>query len=108
MKMTTKILLCLMVTNCSEKHSFLQLKRTNNELPMTMLQERLSGLSILRKESDNLQKLDDDDIIFDYVISVTKIPEETIIIKASPTLNTVITYFISGLHKTDNNNQKSD
>lgn len=61
-----RIFLCLMVTNCSGERSFSQLKRIKNELRTTMLQERLTNLSIMCIESDLLQKLDFEDIIEDF------------------------------------------
>lgn len=55
-----------MVTNCSGERSFSQLKRIKNELRTTMLQERLSNLSIMCIEKDVLQKIDFRDIIEDF------------------------------------------
>lgn len=65
-EVATRIFLCLMVTNCSGERSFSQLKRIKNELRTTMLQERLTNLSIMCIESDILQKLDFEDIIEDF------------------------------------------
>lgn len=62
----TRIFICLMVTNCSGERPFSQLKRIKNELRTTMLQERLSNLSIMCIESDILQKIDFKDIIEDF------------------------------------------
>ena len=41
------ISLCLMVTNCSGERSFFTLKRVNNYLRSTQMQERLNALSLL-------------------------------------------------------------
>lgn len=65
-EVATRIFLCLMVTNCSGERSFSQLKRIKNELRTTMLQERLSNLSIMCIESDILQKIEFEDIIEDF------------------------------------------
>ncbi|XP_022160822.1 uncharacterized protein LOC111026937 [Myzus persicae] len=65
-EVVTRIFLCLMITNCSGERSFSQLKRIKNELRTTMLQERLTNLSIMCIESDLLQKLDFEDIIEDF------------------------------------------
>lgn len=66
MEVVTRIFLCLMITNCSGERSFSQLKRIKNELRTTMLQERLTNLSIMCIESDLLQKLEFEDIIEDF------------------------------------------
>ena len=65
-KIATRKFLCLMVTNCSGERSFSQLKRIKNELRTTMLQERLSNLSIMSIESDILHNIDFNDIIEDF------------------------------------------
>lgn len=65
-EVATRIFLCLMVTNCSGERSFSHLKRIKNELRTTMLQERLSNLSIMCIESDILQKIEFEDIIEDF------------------------------------------
>lgn len=56
LEVATRIFLCLMVTNCKGERSFSQLKRIKNELRTTMLQKRLTNLSIMCIESDILQK----------------------------------------------------
>ena len=57
-----------MVTNCSGERLFLQLKRIQNELQTTMLQERLTNLSIRSIESDILKKLGFEDMIEDFAL----------------------------------------
>lgn len=56
-EIATRIFLCLMVTNCSGERSFSQLKRIKNKLRTTMLQERLSNLSIMSIESEILHNI---------------------------------------------------
>jgi len=65
-EVVTRIFLCLMVTNCSRERLFSQLKRIKNELRTTMLQERLTNLSLMCIDGDLLQKLAFEDIIEDF------------------------------------------
>ena len=57
-EVATSLFLCLMVTDCSEELLFSQLKRMKNELRTTMLQQRLSNLSIMSIKSNILKKMD--------------------------------------------------
>jgi hypothetical protein len=52
-----RLLLTLMVTNCSGERSFSQLKRIKNEQRTAIGQERLGSLSLLCIESDILRKI---------------------------------------------------
>lgn len=61
-----RLFLSLMVTNCSGERSFSRLKLIKNELRTTMLQEKLSALSIMCLESDKLRQLTFNDIIEDF------------------------------------------
>ena len=61
-----RMFLSLMVTNCTGERSFSQLKRIKNELRSTMKQDRLSSLSLLCIECEQLRKIRFDDIIADY------------------------------------------
>ncbi|XP_065650711.1 uncharacterized protein LOC136078824 [Hydra vulgaris] len=54
-EITFHIFLTLMVTNCSIKSSYSQLKRTKNPSRSTMKQERLDSLSLLMIEADMLK-----------------------------------------------------
>ena len=58
-----RIYLSLKITNCSGERSFSHLKRVKNEIPSTMLQDRLSNLSLLYIESELLRIIDFDDIV---------------------------------------------
>lgn len=61
-----RIFLSMMVTNCSGERSFSKLKRIKNELRSTMLQERLTSLSLMSIESDVLKSIDFDEVINDF------------------------------------------
>jgi hypothetical protein len=58
-----RIFLSLMVTNCSGERSFSHLKRIKNDIRATMLQDRLSSLSIMCIESDKLREIKFENII---------------------------------------------
>lgn len=61
-----RIFLSMMVTNCSGERSFSKLKRIKNELRSTMLQERLTSLSLMSIESDVLKSIDFEEVINDF------------------------------------------
>lgn len=61
-----RIFLSMMVTNCSGERSFSKLKRIKNELRTTMIQERLTCLSLMSIESDILRGIDFEDVINDF------------------------------------------
>ncbi|CAM1326808.1 Uncharacterised protein r2_g3576 [Pycnogonum litorale] len=67
-----RLFLSLMVTNCSGERSFSQLKRIKNKLRTTMLQEKLSALSIMCIESDKLRSLSFEDIINDFSLKKSR------------------------------------
>ena len=58
-----RIYLCMMVSNCSGERSFSKLKRIKNELRSTMVQERLSNLSLMSIEHEILNALDFEKLI---------------------------------------------
>ena len=58
-----RIYLCMFITNCTGERSFSKLKLIKNYLRNTMGQERLSPLSLLSIEHENLRLLDFTDII---------------------------------------------
>ena len=62
-----------MVTNCTGERSFSRLKYIQNELRTTILQEKLSALSIMCLESDKLRQLTFNDIIEDFASQKVKI-----------------------------------
>lgn len=61
-----RIFLSMMVTNCSGERSFSKLKLIKNELRSTMLQERLTSLSLMSIECDILNTIDFEDVINDF------------------------------------------
>ncbi|GBP10656.1 hypothetical protein EVAR_6226_1 [Eumeta japonica] len=61
-----RIFLSMMVTNCSGERSFSKLKRIKNELRSTMLQERLTSLSLMSIECDILNTIDFEEVINDF------------------------------------------
>ena len=61
-----RIYLSLMITNCSGERSFSRLKHIKNELRTTMLQGKLSALSIMYIESDKLRQLSFNDLIEEF------------------------------------------
>ena len=61
-----RIYLSLMITNCSGERSFSRLKHIKNELRRTMLQGKLSALSIMCIESDKLRQLSFNDLIEEF------------------------------------------
>ncbi|KAF2899481.1 hypothetical protein ILUMI_06694 [Ignelater luminosus] len=61
-----RIFLSMMVTNCSGERSFSKLKRIKNELRSTMLQERLTSLSLMPIECDALKDIDFEEVIDDF------------------------------------------
>ena len=61
-----RIYLSLMITNCSGERSFSRLKHIKNELRTTMLQGKLSALSIMCIESDKLRQLSFNDLIEEF------------------------------------------
>ena len=63
-----RLFLSLMVTNCSGERSFSRLKSIKNKLRLTMSQERLSALSILRIESDKLKPINFDELLHDFAL----------------------------------------
>ena len=67
-ELVLRMFLSLMVTNCTGERSFSQLKRIKNELRSTMHQNRLSSLSLLCIECEQLRKINFDDIIADYAM----------------------------------------
>lgn len=67
-----RMFLTLMVTNCSGERSFSQLKRIKNELRSTMNQDRLSSLSLLCIECEQMRKINFDDLIVDYAMQKSR------------------------------------
>lgn len=61
-----RIFLSMMITNCSGERSFSKLKRIKNELRSTMLQERLTSLSLMSIECDILNTIDFEEVINDF------------------------------------------
>ena len=64
-----------MITNCSAKSLFSQLKHIKNPIRTTMKQGRLDALSLLSIETDMLRKLSFEDLIKDF--AAKKKQEET-------------------------------
>ena len=58
-----RIYLCMMVSNCSGERSFSKLKRIKNGLRSTMVQERLSNLSLMSIEHEILNAVDFEELI---------------------------------------------
>lgn len=70
-----RIFLSMMVTNCSGERSFSKLKRIKNELRSTMLQERLTSLSLMSIECDILNTIDFEEVINDFAhLKSRKVP----------------------------------
>ena len=67
-----RMFLTIMPTNCSGERSFSQLKRIKNELRTTMLQERLSSLSLLCIECDVMRKLKYHDIVEEFALQKSR------------------------------------
>jgi hypothetical protein len=63
-----RLLLSLMVTNCSRQGPFSGLEYTKNELRTKILQEKLYTLSIISVESDKLLNLSFQDNINDFAV----------------------------------------
>jgi len=62
-----RIYLCLMVSNCTEERSFSKLRRIQNYLRSSTVQEKLSMLSLMSMEHEILQDTDLEIIINDFV-----------------------------------------
>ena len=58
-----RLYLCIYVTNCSGERSFSKLKLIKNYLRNTMGQERLSSLSLLSIEHEQLKDIEFNDVI---------------------------------------------
>ena len=67
------LFLSLMVTDSSGEMSFSRLNRIKHLLRTTMSQGRLSALSILCIESDNLRQTDCDELLDDFAMKKTRI-----------------------------------
>lgn len=63
-----RIVLCMMVTNCTGERSFSRLKLIKNNLRNRMGQRRLNRLSLMCIESDILKKIDFQPIIQQFTI----------------------------------------
>lgn len=73
-----RIFLSMMVTNCSGERSFSKLKRIKNELRSTMLQERLTSLSLMSIECDVLKNIDFEEVINDFAhLKSRRVPLQT-------------------------------
>ena len=66
------LFLTLPISNSSGERSFSALKRVKNCLRSSMGQEKTSDLSLLFIEKDKLQKLDFDDIIYQFAIEKSR------------------------------------
>jgi len=62
-----RIYLCLMVSNCTEERSFSKLRRIQNYLRSSIVQEKLSMLSLISMEHGVLEDTDLETIINDFV-----------------------------------------
>jgi hypothetical protein len=61
-----RLFLTLPVTNCEGERSFSQLKRVKNELRTTMGHKRLSALSLMAIESEQVKQMDFEDLLNDF------------------------------------------
>lgn len=61
-----RIYLVLMITNCSAERSFSRMKLIKNRLRTSMIQSRLTNLTLLSTERDLLDEIHFDDIIADF------------------------------------------
>ena len=61
-----RLFLTLAVTNCEGERSFSQLKRVKNELRTTMGHKRLSALSLMAIESEQVKQMDFEDLLNDF------------------------------------------
>jgi len=62
-----RIHLCLMVSNCTEERSFSKLHRIQNYLRNSIVQEKLSMLSLISMKHEILEDTDLEIIINDFV-----------------------------------------
>ncbi len=65
LKISLRIFLTLMVTNCTTERPFSQMKRIQNPNRITMRQERLESVALLMIETDMLRQIDFEDLIKD-------------------------------------------
>jgi hypothetical protein len=68
-KTAMQIFLSMMITNASGERSFSKLKFIKNELRNRMTQPRLNNSSLMCTENDNLENIDFNGIIHDFVTS---------------------------------------
>ena len=61
-----KIVLTLMITNCTAERSFSQLKRLKNHLRTILGQDKLESLSLLCIEADILRKISFDEVLKEF------------------------------------------
>jgi hypothetical protein len=66
LKISLRIFLTLMVTNCTTERPFSQMKRIKNPNRTTMRQERLVSVFLLMIETDMLRQIDFEDLIKDF------------------------------------------
>jgi len=67
-----RMYLVLMVTNCSDEHSFSKLKLIENCLRTSMTQGRLVNPAIMSTESDILREIDFAAIISDFAVAKSR------------------------------------
>lgn len=72
LEIALRIYLTLMPTNCTGERSFSKLKIIKNHLRSTMLQTRLTALSLLSIESEMLDEVDFSDIINNFAASKSR------------------------------------
>jgi len=67
-----RIYLTLMPTNCTGERSFSKLKIIKNQLRSTMLQSRLTAISLMSIESEMLDEVDFSDIVHSFAASKSR------------------------------------
>ena len=72
LEIALRLYLVMMVTNCSAERSFSKMKIIKNRLRTSMLQDRLTNLTLMSIESDILRDIDFSDIIRDFSTSKSR------------------------------------
>ncbi|KAK0156467.1 Zinc finger MYM-type protein 1 [Merluccius polli] len=67
-----RLFLTLPVSNCEGERTFSKLKQIKNELRTTMVQKRLTSLSLMAIESDLVRELDFDDLISEFAMKKSR------------------------------------
>lgn len=67
-----RLFLTLPVSNCEGERTFSKLKQIKNELRTTMVQKRLTSLSLMAIESDLVRELDFEDLISEFAMKKSR------------------------------------